>query len=426
MSRLNGRRLWTDSAVIVLVLGIAAALCYARLSDPRRISSSGDSYWYMRQAQMFTGVTPAEASAVASRLVCDDINRSRRASNKVPDCVTYDQSKVAERYIKIFTTRPGYPWFASLLIPRYGVWNGMLAATVLLAMLAALLSYFTVRLAVGSRFAGVVASALLMLFPCGFWMTRMLAEGATAVGYLGVLLGATLVWRARAVSGIAISVLALGWLFTARSANGMALTLALLTAAVAMLITRYPHPARALITGGIGGVGLLAWVITSSRLHLPGLNETIQDFATYHFKIPDIPNPYEWLYEKNLWFWPLQWRDIRASPWGIFAFLFAIVVLFRRLRQEAWLWIISATTGLWLLVAHPAYGEYDRLMQPLWITAACAFGWAAALAVARQPRPERPGPAAEPAPAGPPHPGRDGDPGRDGEPVDDKRAPAGS
>ena len=125
-------------------------------------------------------------------------------------------------------------------------------------------------------------------------------------------------------------------------------------------------------------VALTAWLIVSARLKLPGLNETIQDFATYHFRVPDILDPYDWLYRKNLWFWPIQWRDIRASPWPIFAFAFAIFVLFRKLGREAWLWVISGTTGLWLLIAHPAYGEYDRLMQPMWITVACAFGWAAA------------------------------------------------
>ena len=246
MGRLNGRRLWLEPVLFALVLGIAAALCYARLSDPRRIASSGDSYYYMRQAQMFAGATEGQATVEASWLMCLDRNRSARRLGQEPACEYYDQSEIPARYVEIFTTRPGYPLLASLFIPRYGTWNGMVMATVLLAMLAALLSYLAVRVATGSRFAGLVASALLLLFPCGFWMTRMLAEGAAAVGYLGVLLGATLIWRARPFSGVTIATLALGWLFTARSANGLAVTLALLSAVVLMLITRFPHWKRAL------------------------------------------------------------------------------------------------------------------------------------------------------------------------------------
>jgi hypothetical protein len=54
-----------------------------------------------------------------------------------------------------------------------------------------------------------------------------------------------------------------------------------------------------------------------------------------------------------------------------------------------------------LLVAHPAYGQYDRLMMPLWLTVSCAIGWAATLAVTWRPEPVGD---ATPAPAPPPAP----------------------
>jgi hypothetical protein len=394
------RRRWiVESSWVLLILAIAAALCFARLEDPRRIASSGDSYWFMRQAQIFAGVSPAEASAEASQQLCRDKNRAARDQGRPPDCVTYDQSGISDRYVQIFSTRPGYPLVASVFVRAFGAWRGMMVATVGLAMLAAVLAYLAVWLATGRRFAGFVASVLLLLLPCGFWLTRMLAEGATAVGYFGVLIGVTLIWKRRTYSGLAIATTALFWLFTARSANGLALVLTLLAASILMLLTGFPYRRGALITGGLAAVALAGWLVLSTVLQLPGLNETIQDFATRHFERPDIPDPYTWLYHKNLQYWPRQWPDILVSPWSIFAFLLTVPILFRKLRQTAWVWVISATNGLVLLVAHPAYGEYDRLMMPLWLTVSCAIGWAATLAVSW-----RPEPAADATPAGAPEP----------------------
>jgi len=393
------RHRWiVESSWILFVLAIAAALCFARLEDPRRISISGDSYWYMRQAQMFAGVSEVEASAEASRQLCRDVNRSARDRDQKPPCVVYDQSGIADRYVQIFSTRPGYPLVASVFVREFGAWRGMMIATVGLAMLAAALAYLAVWLATGRRFAGFVASILLLLLPCGFWLTRMLAEGAAAVGYFGVLIGVMLIWKRRTYSGLAIATAAFVWLFSARSANGLALVLTLLAASVLMLLTRFPYRRGAVITGAFAAVALIGWVVISSVLHLPGLNETIQDFATRHFRNPDIPDPYAWLYRKNLEYWPRQWPDILVSPWSIFAFLFTVPVLFRKLGQVAWVWVIAATNGLVLLLAHPAYGEYDRLMMPLWLTVSCAFGWAAALTVSWRPEPA----SAEPEPSPPP------------------------
>ena len=358
----------------------------------------------MRQAQIFAGSTPAEASAEASRLVCRDANRSARARGEKPPCVVYDQSRVADRYIRIFTSRPAYPLIASVFVPAFGVWRGMMVATLGLAVLAALLAYLAVWLATGRRFAGLAASVLLLLLPSGYWVTRVLAEGATAVGYFGVLLGVTLIWKRRTYSGLALATAAFLWLFAARSANGLALALTLLAAGILMLLTRFPYRRGALLTGGLALVALAGWVVVSTALRLPGLNETIQDFASVHFRRPDIPDPYTWLYHKNLTFWPRLWDEkIVTSPWPVFAFLLSVPILFRKLRQTAWVWLISATNGLILLIAHPAFGEYDRLMSPLWFTVSCALGWAIALAVSWRPEPVDDAPPAPtpPAPAPP-------------------------
>jgi hypothetical protein len=47
----------------------------------------------------------------------------------------------------------------------------------------------------------------------------------------------------------------------------------------------------------------------------------------------------------------------------------------------------TGTTGVMMLVAHPAGGQYDRMMLTLWIPVSCVLGYAAALAVRRPPHP---------------------------------------
>jgi hypothetical protein len=376
-----------EVTAILLTVAVAALLCLCRYQDPRRITSSGDSYWYMRQAQIFAGVDAPHASAEAATLLCRDVNRSTRALGGRPYCTLYVTEGISPRYAAIFASRPGYPLFAAAFVAVLGAWWGMVTATMVLALLSAALTYLAVRMATGSRPAGVVAGGCLLLLPSGFWMTRVLAESAVVAGYLGVLIGAMLLWRGRR-AGLPIVVVALAWLFAVRSASGTAAALALLGAAAVAVVTGFPARRGPLMTGGLAAAALAAWSAVAATLDLPGLNETIQDYATGHFKKPDIPHPIGWLLRKDVEFWHAQARTVLVSPWSVAAAVFAAVVLVRRLRHLAVLWVSVGLTGVLTVLAHPLRSEYDRLMLPMWIPVAAAFGVAAALAVRR---PEDPG-----------------------------------
>ena len=180
-----------------------------------------------------------------------------------------------------------------------------------------------------------------------------------------------------------------------RSANGLALALTLLAASTLMLLTRFPYRRGALLTGGLGAVALAGWVVVSTALHLPGLNETIQDFASVHFRRPDIPDPYTWLYHKNLMFWPRQGTEkILTSPWPVFAFLLSRADPLPQASPDR-----LGVAHLGGQRADPA-GRTPSLRRvrppdgPLWLTVSCALGWAAALALSW-----RPGPVADATPA---------------------------
>lgn len=369
------RRTITKLAWAFLVIAIAAALSLARYEDPRRIASSGDSFWYMRQAQIFAGTDPATASTRASRQVCRDINRSAREQQIDRTCRDgYPQRGVSPRYIAIFGSRPGYPLFAAPFVKILGLWKGMAAATLILAVTAGLLMYLAVWLAFGNRLAGVVAAALIYLLPTGFWMTRMLADGAMLVGCLVVLIGAMLAWRGR-LSGIPIAVAGLAWTFLSKSANGVAMALVLLVASIAAVPIRSSNRRGALLTGGLGLAALVGWFALSPALRLPSLNETIQDFATRHFTRPDIPDPYTWLWEQNLAWWPETVERMIVSPLPLISVILATVLLVARTRHVALLWLGTGLTGLVVLAAHPVDAEYERLTIPVWPLVAAAVGY---------------------------------------------------
>ncbi|MEV6631153.1 hypothetical protein AB0M54_10415 [Actinoplanes sp. NPDC051470] len=237
------RRRLVEAAWVILVIAVAVPLFMLRVDGPQRVAS-GDSYWYMRQAQIFAGVDPVTAAAVARREVCRDINRASRKQGGQAPCVEYDVM-TTPRYAAIFHSRPGYPLFGSPFVAVLGAWRGMMAATLVLALIAVVLAYLAVWLATGRRLAGLVAAIALLLLPSGFWMTRMLVESATLAGCLAVLLGATLTWRGRRLGGLVLAGGGLVWLFPVRSASALAVSLALLAASVILGLLARRRPQHA-------------------------------------------------------------------------------------------------------------------------------------------------------------------------------------
>ena len=381
--RFGWRRLVVEAVWVLLVVVLAALVFSVRYQDPRRVAT-GDSFWYMRQALIFSGQSVDDATRESARLVCQDINRSAVDRDMQPTCKTYISTGFSPRYVAIFDSRPGYPLFAAPFVAVLGAWTGMMAATLLLALAAAALAYLAVWMATGLRLAGAVGSVLLFVLPSGFWMYRMLAESAVVAGCFAVLIATMLIWRGRPI-GLALVVPALAWLFTVRSASGMAVTLVMLIAAVLTLIRRPSQVSRRglLVTVGVAVAALALWSVLSAVLGLPSLNETIQDLATTHYRHPDIANPYEFLIQKNVQYWRGQIKQVLLAPVALIAALGAFAVLWMRMRSVAWMWILMGLIGIMMQVAHPARSEWGRMMLLINIPIACALGYGAALAIGR-------------------------------------------
>jgi hypothetical protein len=376
----------------VLVVAIAALLFTVRYSGPERVTS-GDSFWYLRQAMIFTGVDAETARVRAEALIVEDYNRAGADQGERSRLTSYDTTPAKPRYRAIFDSRPGYPLFAAPFVAVLGPWTGMMAATLVLALVAAVLAYLAVWLASGLRLAGILASALLFVLPAGFWMSRMLVEAGVVAGMLAVLLGAMLILRGR-LGGVPLLMAALVWLFAARSASGMVMSLVLLAAgglglalpgrrrtAAPIAGPRPGHRLGAALIAGVGGLGVAGWGLLSAVLGLPGFGETVQDYATVHFRDPDVAAPISWLIGKNVAFWPSRLSADLTGLVGPVALLAVLGVFLLRMRPVAALWILTGLTGVAMVVAHPVPSQYERLMMPLWIPLAAVLGYAGAQAL---------------------------------------------
>jgi hypothetical protein len=368
------RPAWVTTIWILVTLLLAGGMLIYRYQDPKRIEASGDSYWYMRQALMFTGKTEPEATRISAELICADMNRSARDRKQPETCTSYDVSWVPARYIRIFTARPGYPLFAAPFVATLGTWHGMLTATVILVLAAVVLAFLAVFLATGYRLAGFVAALALIALPSGFWMTRMLTEGGLMAGYLAVILGVLVAWRGRYRLGLPLIGLALVWLFAVKSASGMAAAAVVIGASLIGLIGPRGQRRGPLVTGGLSVVLLAVWTGFSSLTHQPGLYETVQDFAANHFRKPDVPDPYPWLYRMNIAYWPHQWQALLRSPKALIEFGVATVLLIVKMRREAALFVFTGLIGVAMQVAHPYASQWDRMNVSLWLVVAAAAG----------------------------------------------------
>lgn len=385
MLRLTGKL--GGLVALALTLAAAAGLFLARWEDPQR-RAVGDTYWYIRQSLIFAGTAPDRAASIANQAVCADINRSLRAAHQRPTCRTYGVLK-APRYQAIFDNRPGYPLLAAPFVAVLGGWRGLALTTFLLAMLSAALAYAAITMATGRRWAGVFGGVLLFVLPSGFWMTRLLTESGVFAGYLAILTGTLLVGRGRK-AGLPIIVAAMGWLLAVRSASGVAAALAIACASlIALMAHRRTDDRRSLsgplLIGGLALLVLVCWQVATAVFNLPGLDTTIQDLASSHWRRPEVPDPVGWLIDANVVFWPRQGRAILPFPAYPTAFLFAAVLLVRHLRAQALPWLTLGLSGLLMMVAHPEPGQWDRMIAPMWLPVACAFGVAAAIAI-RAPR----------------------------------------
>ncbi len=240
---------------------------------------------------------------------------------------------------------------------------------------------WVVRRLTGSLLIGVAVVALVFAFPSGRWFAHLYADGwmlalwTVGLGLAGVYLACG---HAR---HLAIGLAGLVLLYLTKPANGA--VLALTFALVGLGAAAWPSMAqrRRYLVLGASAVGVAVVHLVGLRvLGLPGLTESIQDTFTAHFTRPDIADPYGALFRRNLQLVPAYVAWVVRNPLTP-AIVLGLAALAAVGRGWSALWLIGGVaTGLTVLL-HPVTTQFERLMAPIWLSAALGIG-VAALALA--------------------------------------------
>ncbi|MGE5286265.1 MAG: phospholipid carrier-dependent glycosyltransferase [Micromonosporaceae bacterium] len=389
-------------ASVVAVMLLATGLFWLRWSQPTR-QALPDTFWYTRQAVLFTGGTAAAAAEAGSNVVCRARNEQAAAVGRPPACRHYPKGWPDRRYLRIFTTRPGFPLLAAPLVALFGPWTGMALATLAGCLLVALLIYAALRQLGGSTAPALAGVVLIFALPSGYWMTKMMPDGAALASCLATGIGVLRLWRKRWWSGLAIATAGLGCAFLVKPADGFILAVVLLAASMLAAAWRlwFPDDAATMNDGddhaptasngkppqpagtptvffwlavglslALGLAGTLGWLVVSRAAHLPSFTYTIQDVASRHFRGRATRYPMTWLLIHDRTFWR-NWLSAQvARPWAPILAAAGITGLVWRCRAAATPWLAVGLTGLLIIAAHPLNSQADRLILPIWLPVA--------------------------------------------------------
>ena len=359
-------RLVVDAVALAVVL-VAAALAFVVHFDgsPRR--ASGDTYYYLSQALEFARVPSQQAHQQAGEIVCAEIHRAHLRNPTLSDCTQYVVNP-PRRYVEIFTSRPGWPLLLSPFVGALGPWRGAIVAIFLVALLAAALVHAALRQVTGpvAAAAGAVAFSLL---GTGTWAAWLLPEGAVFACTALALLGTT-TWLGGGRAGLWVVASALVMLYACKPANGAAVSASLLAGGLVLAALPSRRGLGALLAG-LGAAGLAGWMLVSRVLGLPSLEDTLQDLATRHYVVPDMPDPYFRLRNMNEQLWTAQLDRWLGIPQPLPVILAACVVAAVTLPRVGAVWAFVASSAVGIVVLHPLVSQYDRLLAPAWL-AVCA------------------------------------------------------
>jgi hypothetical protein len=391
-----GDRRWIRVGALVAVAVIAGAGLWLLRWSGGQSTATPDTFWYARDAFRYAGYSEHGADTSAARITCGAMSRARLDRKNYDSCLRYRAglpSYAPARFERIFTSRPGYALLTAPFVRLLGG-AGFLVGTAVLGV-ACGVAIMLLALAAGLRPARALsAEVAFYLLPTGLWASRMLAEPPMMLFLLTAMIGTVLLARGRRwIGGAGLLAVSLTCLCVVKPANGVALAAAL--AAVAVVLLPFARSRRAwLLIAGVSAAVLIGNFWLSDALHLPGLNETLQDTFTRHFRAPDVNDPWNHLSQQTGKLWRENiWPRMLDDPLIPVAFLVGAIGLFARIDRDTALPLLFAgLTGAAVASMHPLGSEVARLTVVTWIPVALGL---AALA----PLPGRPRPASPAAPA---------------------------
>ncbi|MGW4463041.1 hypothetical protein [Micromonospora sp. NPDC004704] len=410
--------------------GLALAFVLLQLIGMRQEAAYNDSYRYGMLTMKILGASEQEAHDESIRMICKRgalgyeqartlhpvqlFTNPPMLDSSYADCVrsvpTADGfTPNSPRYQAIFENRYGYPLMSAPLVKVLGLERGMFLTAWLIAAGAGLMVFLLLRLFGATRGVALVGQVLFYVLPVGYWSARTLAEGSMVLTTLITIAGAWFLLQRNIKLGLALVVggQLLGFLVKFSQVTMLSLTLVAAAVGIWLFDRQRRHLGTVLLA--VNSILVLAVsLLVPKILGWPGFSESLQDTFTEHFANPDVDVPwYRFvMFNKAYWTWFVQEQGNR--PLLLVAIIVGAVALWRWQRSVALLVVAAGMTGIATEVAHPMWGEFDRLYTPVWVIAAIGLPlvWslaerrrsaAGATSVSRVPAEEAPAPA-EPNP----------------------------
>jgi hypothetical protein len=352
------------------------------------VSPSNDTYHYARLALRILGESEQTAQDNALRAYCDETAAwMARLQHLDPGSVTAKFGRdetvgrcirdsprglppTGPRYDAIFESRIAFPILAVPLVAIIGVNQALKATSVLLTSLGGVIAFLILRILGLRRSQAVLGQGLYYALPIGWWGSYGLTDGPTVTTSMVTLLGVILLLRNRHRLGTTLFIASIGVGCFIRYSNFVFITLAILIAAGAGLLTDARHRRPLLFVAVLSAVGLVALAATAHALRWPGPSETLQDTFTSHFSRPDVTDPWQRLATLNVRYWSQWTQDQVRSPWLVAAVAVGSVTLVRRYRTFGIITVAVALTGFLDQAAHPVASQSDRLLIEVSVAAA--------------------------------------------------------
>ncbi|MGO4120327.1 hypothetical protein [Arthrobacter sp. YAF16] len=348
----------------------------------------GDTVQYIRIADQLQGIPSDQAWLHAFTEFCK--NPSVPYKGTLENCIT---KTVAGRgpvigwvdrnpqYQAIFTPRVGFPLlsipFMRLLGEREGMWLVAVAGTAIAGLLMARLARMAGLNLVPSLLVQAAFYALPASIPHG---VALLAEGPTLASALVMAIGMAHVLRGSRGRGTALLVLGLGLVFFFKYSSAVLLCLSFLLVCVGLLIFKtYRRYSQIRLGIVIATVLIVTSLAVNGLFGFPGLNESLQDTFTDHFRHPPVDDPFSLLIVLEGDF---LWRflmDLPANAAYLLVFVVGVWGYVRAMREKllppaGWAGVALSLYGILSVVGHPVYTQAERLGSSLWVGVAIGIG----------------------------------------------------
>ena len=358
-------------AALIVLLVVTSAICWSVRWISVTDHASGDTFWYTRLALEYRGSPESEATVAAAGYLV--------ALSHVTDpapTIELAQS-IDARYPAIFASRPVYPLVAAALMPFFGL-DAMIAAAALGATLFAVALGLVAFGVTGRAMAAVLAVVAAYALPLGSWLVFLYADG-WMFAWLALTLGAaTASLRGGGRGWLLVFACGLVFLYGSKTANGVVVVIAVVALWVLVAIAGHASArsgaalASIAVTIGAGQVALFG------LLGAPGLAETLQDYFTRHFAVPDVADPLLLLLQREVTLVPWMLLTLILNPIVLIVAALGLGPLLVVRAPWALLWVLAGVATAATVLVHPVISEVPRLMAPIWVSVSLGLViWAA-------------------------------------------------